>query len=195
MKLYMCDNRLFFSFCETDSFKRYVRAAVQDELFWDQLLNDHRVARRATEEANRETKTYLSQHLNSLVHQQVVKELPNVVNDSHQTQQMLNKHQVQLNHSLQQESRAILNRIVNEDQYHEVNRHYFEAFNRRADQCLTNVNQRCEQTLTQLTREINRLDNYEQRLNYFNQKLNGTIIVGSGLVLTGLIYLICSATT
>lgn len=99
--------------------------------------------------------------------------------------------------NLEQAARNHLNKIVNEDKYHIVNRQYFEAFQQRADYAiskfsidsetlLTSFQQDCENT----KKEFNsKMDELEHRVEYLTRWTTVSSVLNLALIGAGLVYL------
>jgi DNA repair exonuclease SbcCD ATPase subunit len=184
-----------------DRFKSTIRRVVQDEMFWRQLLDDTRFNYRIDSKLEN-FKTNLISSVDSRVDNkvrdnlsyslpgQVAKELnhqmPGYLNNNHQMNLILNDHSERLQDELESVARAILEKIVAEDRYHEINKMYFDAFKLKANIEISNfisdgnraINQiqaKYQTDLKSLTdnlskaREQNRrVDNLEDRLKNLN---------------------------
>lgn len=166
------------NFCQKEDFKGYVRQAINDEFFWRQLLDSHRVNTQISSYlANNipsEVRKHLDYVLPGLISKEILTQLPVVVSNNFQMQKILEEHQSDLEQALEEAARLILNRVVNDPQYHEVNQAYFEAFKARGQKQIHEFNQQaqdlieelktnCQRELQELKAGLDNLTQYQER--------------------------------
>jgi len=81
---------------------------------------------------------YLKLNMSTLTLEHVKKVLPEILDDSPYMNQILMNHSNSLNQQLENTARSYLAAITMEDQYHLINEQYFNNFDQRANQHLTN---------------------------------------------------------
>lgn len=125
------------------SVKDYVRHIVNSEMFWQDLFRNVQITNLISQELNnnvpryvadhvpRQVKNYLDIQLESLVLKGVLHQLPSVVANNYQMQQILRDHATQMKTYLQSVAREEVDKIVNEDKYHIINARYFAALDAR----------------------------------------------------------------
>ena len=83
---------------------------------------------------------------------------------------MLDEHKKRLNQQLDQTARSILWKIVNEENYHQVNQMYFDAFRNRGEEEISKMKEQCDSKLSQLSGEIANLHLLQQRTGELERK-------------------------
>lgn len=158
-----------------DRFKRYIKSVVCDELFYRTFFDDVRLTNKIDYKMNslksdirndteRQTKlivqslipalvpelvqTNVKLYLSSNVAREMANQLPNYLNNNHQMQQMLVDHQIRLEQALTLKLTELITNIVNDDQYHTVNRAYFDAFRHKGDSEINTFNVRGTNAVT-----------------------------------------------
>ena len=197
----------FIKLARTEVFKQYVRQAVNDELFWNQLFENNRIKSQVkthlTKNIPKKVNEYLSTNLESMVSKNIRNLLPDYLRNNVQMQQILANHTVELNNKLSQSAKDIVNEIVNDEEYHVINKAYFDAFNNRGDTAINTmkqngqrnireINDRCENKMKSLTSEINNIRDMKKRMNDLensNQNLKYFSYISIGALMGGLCYL------
>jgi len=168
---------ILVKFCEEDKFKRYVRDALNDKLFWRDILQTYQISSQVTTQVSElvpsivksETKD-LKHNINKSVKEKIetlpaviLKELhtqiPTYLTNNAQMQQILSGHSQQLNTVLYDTAQQTLNRLTNEEQYHMVtNSHIANMTQRFIDMTDTNLqecNTKFDQHLSSYTTKVN----------------------------------------
>ena len=192
-----------------DRFKQYIKSVVYDELFYRKLFDDNRLSDKIDYKLNSfksdiklivqsivpdlvqsNVKLYLSSNLAKEINTQ----MPNYLNNNHQMQQLLNNHQVKLEQALTSKLTELVTTIVNEEQYHTVNKAYFDAFRNKGDNeintfatrgtnavsvvrmngetAIRELQTRYENNFTQLTNNLAESQNLRRELNELKMKFN-----------------------
>jgi len=188
-------------FCRRSTFKQYVREAINDELFWKQIFNDMRINNQVdtalSDKVPERVRNYLTDYLPAKVTQEIMHQLPNVVSNNYQMQQLFQTHKEQLKSALDSAASTILAKIVDEDQYHEVNRAYFVAFNNRADKtidlykeraqrAITEMQTKCDRDLKDLHTQLVRFQTLQNRVDSLRAEVTG---LSYGLYFLGVVVL------
>ena len=168
----------FSAFCQKEAFKQYVRNAINSELFWRDLFDKYRIESRIdthlSDKVPKLVRDNMTYTLPGLVAKQLSEQLPTFLNQNADMQRILSEHSQRLNTSLEETARKHLERIVNEDHYHEVNQAFFNAIDARADEKIRVIGQNgrdaiiqmqreCNQSLQRFTEQVGKLDSYERR--------------------------------
>jgi len=176
----------FESFCRQDVFKRYVRAAINDEYFWQNIIQRMQVTNMVDSHINEQVPSRVRQHLDDVlagrVSQEILKQLPHILDNNHRMQQILAEQRTSMTETLERAGREVVERIVNEDQYHEVNQAYFDTFKRKGDVGLSNFEDRgslaiqqmeddCKNRLSELSERLNETRIYQDKTNELQNRL------------------------
>lgn len=155
------------AFCKKEIFKQCVRQAINDELFWKDILQKYSVASIVREEMAREipgkVKTEVGYIVPDLVEKKlnnfianplaahIAKELNNQVPaflaNNYQMQQILASHSTNLNGILERAANDILNRIVHDPTHHELAQQHLQAIDAKGEAKIAEVNTRCQQMM------------------------------------------------
>lgn len=138
------NDELFAELCRREWFRAHIqsilRESVRDELFWNRMFEDGRIRRKISDgvrgEVPKQARQFMETRVPGMVSTELVKQLPSFLSQNVQFQEMLRKHSSQLSQDLEESARQTLDRIVNEPEYHEVNKAYFDAFRQKADQAI-----------------------------------------------------------
>lgn len=105
------------AFCRKEAFKKFVRQAVNDELFRKQMLEDFRIDAKIENQVNERVvvavRDYLRSVLDNKVINEVSRQLPNAVEDSYQLQRIVSEHQVHVD-SVMKKQAVDITRQINE---------------------------------------------------------------------------------
>lgn len=175
------------SFCQKEMFKSYVRDAINNEMFWRDIFDRYRVESRVDNHLSskvpqlvRDNVTYT---LPGLVVEQLGKQLPTYLNQNIEMQRILTDHAQRLNQTLETSARTHLQKIVNEDQYHEVHKAFFDAINSRTNTVINEIKQngqtainmmqqQCDQRLSHFSEQVGKLDGFERSTKELEQKVS-----------------------
>ncbi|QKF94092.1 SH3 domain-containing protein [Fadolivirus algeromassiliense] len=176
----------FYSLCTTDKFKKYVRDAVNDELFWRDIIQrlsigntiqtelNSRLPSQVQNEARRVVSEMVTQKLNDYTHNQlpshVSKELSlqitNFLTNHVQMNQILTYHSEQLSQKLLQIATDTLNRLVNEPQYQMTTNAHLQAMQQKCDGKISDIQIACNNQLSANSQKFNiQLDQMKQTAN------------------------------
>ncbi len=157
-------------YCQSNSFKRYVRQAINDEIFWRDLLNnininnniDNRLTSKLPDQVRHQLECMLpnmmeARYLNYIINRfpnQVSKEisnqLPVYLNNNYQMQQILDAHKISLKEKLELTVREILDKISNDPKYQEVVNSHLSAIDHNAEQKLDEITSNANTQLTNI---------------------------------------------
>jgi hypothetical protein len=150
----------FITFCETDNFKKYVRSAISDQLFWNNLLQEmnmstyikneiaDRLPDKVKVEINKIVPDKIEKELNHFsryripecVSEQLKKQMTDYLNNDLKMQQLMTVHSNKLEEELQIKAKQILDRVTNEEQYHVVTNSHIENMKKRFEDQLAEFN-------------------------------------------------------
>lgn len=169
----------FKKFCETYWFRNQVEQIASNvqvtDQFWRTLFENVRIQEKVTSEIStqmpRQAQQYLSAHVPNMINQGLLDYLPKFLAQNHQMQEILQKHAIVLEDQLETRSRAILKKIVEDPEYHYVNRAYFDAFDRQTNAAIKFAEKRMDSVVNtkmsafdEQTRKIKTLENENQGL-------------------------------
>lgn len=178
------------SFCQRDAFKRYVREAINEEHFWKDIFRSLQITNQVDNHLNTNVPRRIDNHLSSVlagrITIEVLNQLPSIVSNNHQMHEILKNHKEQLNRALQDAGRQILDQIVNEDDYHEVNKAYFAAFeskglgrlnkfDEQGQTTLRHIENDYQQKLDSLNKSLQEVNHYHQRVKDLEEQVNWVI--------------------
>lgn len=183
------------AFCQTSDFKKYVRDAVNNEMFWrtlldtwridskikdevsNQLSNTHKVrdivkieAHSVTEKlVKNELDNYTTFQIPSHVSKALSEQITGFLNNNIQMNQILTQHSQNQNQSLYNSAMETLNRVANEPQYHMVTTAHLGAMDMKF-----NENMKCieEKANNELVRHRN---SFNIQLHEFTTKVNNEL--------------------
>lgn len=211
------ERQLFYSLCAEHQFrstiKSIVKESVNDELFWSQMFESIRIQDKVNSEINKRVPKAIEAKLDTIVPKKVtsciLEIMPAFLQQNKELAGILNDHANRLNLELKDQSDQILRKIVADPGYHEVNKRYFEAFERNASSAINDfrddgksaiheVKKSADKELTELReglRLLNETNNRVRRLETevcnLRSQLTLThttiaIVAGIGFLVTGL---------
>ena len=153
-------NGQIVAFCKTSNFTQYVRAAVNDEMFWRDLLHRYNVSSEVNNEIERTLPHRVSTEAQKIVSQMVGDQLESYtkfqipshvskaladqvtgfLNNHVQMTQLFNEHSQKLNMQLYNSAEGTLKKIVNEPQYHQVTNAHIAAVKSQYEESLRAIN-------------------------------------------------------
>ena len=162
-------NGEIIAFCKTSDFKRYVRDAINDEIFWRNILKTYSVSSMVQSELNNKIPTQVQNEANKIVSSmvqdklnnytqfqipaQVAKALSeqinNFLNNNAQMNQILATHSETLNLQLYNNAMKTLHEIVNEPQYHLVTNEHIKAIKSKYEDSLRIMDADARRQITQ----------------------------------------------
>jgi len=139
------------AYCKTNDFTQAVRRAVNDEMFWRDLLQRSNISMLVQNEMNNKLPSSVSQEVRNIVPRMVQDQLDNYtriqipnqvaknlsdqisvyLNNNQQMQQILHNHSDKLNTELDSSARDILNQVTNEEKYQTVTNSHIDNMNNR----------------------------------------------------------------
>lgn len=158
------------AFCQGVNFKSYVRQAINDELFWRDVIArlnltdaiDAKLTSKLPGQVKSELERilpdmlqtrlnqYMLQHFSAQVAKEINTQMPGYLGNNHQMQQILEAHKTTLNQQLEAAAREILNRVVNEEQYHVTTNAHLAAIDQKGVQALAENNEKATQQRTNI---------------------------------------------
>jgi myosin heavy subunit len=152
-KLSIIDGQIV-AFCKTNDFTTQVRQAVNDELFWRMILQKYSVDSIVQAELNTQVPVRVQYEVQSIVPKIVRDQLDNYtkieipshvaksmseqisgfLNNHNQMTQLLLEHSNTLNSQLEISATQTLDRLTNEEKYHEVTNSHLSNITKRFDQ-------------------------------------------------------------
>jgi hypothetical protein len=188
-------NNALVSFCQQEQFKKAVRDAVNNELFWREVLKsmlgnniETKIDNKLSDFKDRlkdttsklvddlvksYTKNKLPKTVATEVKDQLDKQITTYLNNNPQMIQLLSAHAKVLEETLYQSAKDTLDRLTNEEQYHSVTTSH-----------LQNMTARCELTMNnQLSTNIYKFNDqlkcqqqdFDKTIVYMNDKTNKTL--------------------
>ncbi len=192
----MSDTESFQSFCQTETFRSYVRSAINNNSFLDIILEDYRlnsiISSKLDDKLPQKVKEQLRIQLPDMVTSNIVKQLPSILNNDVTMQNILATHRDKLNIAISNSAKQIIENITNDPEYHEVNKKYFNAFENRGTASIRSFEQKNNATILQLKNECDRVtkelktkldqnDKLEERINELETDIKS---IGRGLAYT-----------
>lgn len=157
-----------------EQFRIQVRRAIADEAFYRQWLEKARVGDHVN--------NYLTLNLPRQVRTNIYEQLPGILNNNHQFQSILQNHL----QDVASETHRQMDVIVNNENYHEVNKQYFQNVTKRVDA-------HCDQITRGWDRELDakrtEFKEYSQRVasaeNRSRRSAIGLMVAGATLAAFG----------
>ncbi len=160
----------------TKRVEEIVSSVLNNSLFWNNLMQANKlnnfetriqysVDNQLRSQVPKIIMDQLTLVLSNMVHKEMTNQLPGYLNNNHTMQSFLQSHKEGLqiafeDQSLIMESKltALINetvrKIVNEDQYHIINKAYFDAFKVRGDEMIQNVSNKATKAIADLSTEL-----------------------------------------
>lgn len=129
-----------------------------------------------------ELSNYIKNHIPEHVSMELKNQIPVFVENNNKMQQILSEHSNKLKNQLETLANEILDKIVNEDEYHEINKKYFDAFNNNGNNAInemigkyneklveeelkgndlrTRIQNNCDAAMSNMSVGLNTLDQY-----------------------------------
>ncbi len=190
-------NGHFLTFCGTDKFKTSVRAAVNDEMFWRDLIQRCNVSSLVKDELARqlpplvksESQTivtnlaeskfnnFISINLPGHIANELNRQVPVYLNNNGQMQQILNTHSHYLNHQLEALATETLSNLVNEPQYQIVTAAHLNSMQEKCDKKIAEIQNTHDAKLKEndraMTLQMKTMKNdYDRDLGSLKEKLD-----------------------
>ncbi len=133
----------------------------------DQLMDKYYIKSIVSDKLNKDLPDLIGSRVDQLVpghvSSEINKQLPNFLENSRQMQDILQRHSQNLNQKLESSARDTLIHIVDEDQYHQVNEIYFNAFRNRGDTEVNKMWTKCNHKLETFEQEIKNFHQHQDR--------------------------------
>lgn len=156
------------SFSQTDKFRKAVRTAVNDEMFWRDIINrlcigttvqselDSRVPPLVQNEARRVVNDMVTDKLNNYtkfqipahVAKELLTQITNFLANHIEMNKILTSHSETMKQELLKVATDTLNKLVNESEYQVVTNAHLQAVDQKCDGILSKVHTACNQQLT-----------------------------------------------
>jgi len=194
----------FNTYCSTWAFKQAVRQAVEDREYltsWRNRLDiENTVHTKVTNEINNYKLTVDTLTRNAVAYE-MKQQMPQFLSQSHEMTSILDTHKKSVTGELDKHAHDLLDKIVNEEKYHTINKMYFAAFEQKCDNMITSeknkientitdLNSKCNDTINKLGSEIKKIDKLEKKLEQYKQNswIFGSVAMFCGIVIGGLIF-------
>ena len=190
------------NFCKEDQFKQYVRSAINNELFWREMLNAYNLDTKIENKVNpiiSNAKTQMESTINNKIKsykQQLPKDVENEVKrvlfdelnrqmptylNNHVTMnQILHNHSISLNTSLVQTATEVLFKLANEEQYQMMTTkvlenmevRYKEAIATQIEKHDTNIKNVVEGVKSDVKNSMENFNNFNNSQRKLENKIN-----------------------
>lgn len=184
-------NGQLVAFCKTSDFKSYVRSAINDEMFWRDILQRYSVQSLVRDELNNslpsqvrleadcivnklvndKLKDYTQFQIPSHVAKALSEQVTRFLNNNVQMNQILAQQSASLNHSLSESAAATLHRVVNESTFHETTRLHVAAQKQIYDEKLKEIS---DSALKQLYQQE---DRFKHKMTEMEEKITGKLVL------------------
>lgn len=169
----------FITFCQTDDFKKYVRTAVNDQIFWNNLIQEMNINTYIKNEINERVPDKVKIEVNRLVpdkiekaltqferyripecvSDQLKKQVSDYLNNDYKMQQLMSAHSSKLEEELQNKAKQILDKVTNEEQYHTVTNAHLDNMKNRWERTMNEQvvlnNHLCQETIKNVHNQVN----------------------------------------
>jgi len=169
----------FVTFCQKKTFKQLVRDAINEENYWRDMLHKCNVTTMVDDRLKSELPRKVEHHVNnlvpsvvqnqfrqlsnyyttydlpSLVQKLINEKMPVYLNDNNRMQTLLNEHKEKLNLQLVQTASETLARLVDEPQYHAVQKAHLHAIDSHVDLKIRDTDQLIGKMLSSNEQKIN----------------------------------------
>lgn len=133
--------------CDTAEFRGYVKDALRNRSFLETLLRQELLKQQIKQHAGDKVKKMLpdlvrqqvTYQLPSLVSTQIHEHLPTILRNNYQMRTLFENHLKTMQERLSDAAREILDKIVQEPEYHQVNRAYFTGLTGRFEELMNGV--------------------------------------------------------
>ena len=182
-------NGQIVAYCKTPDFTEQVRNAINNEMFWRDILQRYSVSDLVKQELNStipqkvrdeariivgsmvqtQLDNYSKINLPAHVSEALSKQLSGFLNDSSRMNQILSEHSNKLNQELASSAATTLARVANEEQYHEVTRAHLGAMTDRFNTVMKDIQ-------TKHTDQLNSQDRlFQQKLESIQKQVTDEI--------------------
>ena len=184
-------NGQIVAFCKTNDFTTYVRQAINNEMFWRDLLQRYSITDMVQSELNNklpnqvrveaqkvireDMDNYTRIQLPSHVAKSLSEQISGFLNNNSQMNEILSKHSSSLNQQLTSSATNTLNRVTNEEQYHLVTSSHLKNMEQRFDNWIIGLNKRATELEKEITIKFNsNLESMKQQVANELQTLTDT---------------------
>lgn len=165
----------FITFCQGSDFKKYVRDAIDDRMFWNNIITNMNlnstIESKISSTVPKDVKNEVDRILPGLVEtefmkyshnklpKEVVKEVSTqmvlYLNNNYQMQQILETHKSNLNKILESSVREIMDRIMKDPKYQEVCDNHLRIINQNADNTINEMQKRFDNEMNLMIKRFN----------------------------------------
>ena len=181
-------------FCENGRLQHYISKVVRNENTWNQLRQNEafRQFEIKMKQQNKRTVDSVKKEISF----QLPIQIKNYLDQNIKMKEILDCHAQKLTTILEETSRNILNNIVNDPQYHEINKRYFDNFDKKCNIRLNNqqndynlfktkIKNEIDVDILELKDRLNLLDEQDKKIKSLDKKINmlsgaflGTFVIG-----------------
>jgi hypothetical protein len=173
----------------TDMDFRNVQVALErilsDQLFYNRV--EHIVDYRVSDKFPKLIERYMNHTLPGLVSKELLEQVPKFLDQNSVMQNILSNHSKDLTNKLENASRAVLARIANESQYHDVRQAYVRSIDAKFNDQLLEHNEKFNIAMKERLAVVDEMDVRVRNLEYWN-KINSTVAVLATCSLAYLCY-------
>lgn len=173
-------------FCKTSDFKRYVRDAINDEMFWRNILQTYSISSMVQTELTNSVPIRVQNEANKIINKMVDERLDNYtkfqipshvskalseqiavfLNNNAHMNQILETHSASQNMQLYSSAMETLHKVVNEPQYHMVTNAHIDAMKTKYDESLLTINKNAEQQVLSNESKFNlQIESFKHQVN------------------------------
>jgi hypothetical protein len=182
-------NYVFEDFSQKREFTKAVREAVNDELFWRNLLEKYDLSKKQEKKVKKLVQEQLDQYTNNQIPSHVSKNFSLFLNNNIALNLILREHEEKLRNELTVKAREILDQITNEEQYQQVTTSCLRNMENRFKDELNSQNNSFHEFLLFSEKKINdeisllketnkKLEAQETEIRYIKYGLGLTILTG-----------------
>ena len=144
-------NGQIVAYCKTSDFTTRVRQAVSDEMFWRDLLQRYNVDLQIPNQVKYQVQNivpkivqeqldnYTKIQIPSHVAKNMAEQVTGFLNNHNQMNQILLEHSLKLNEQLTNSAKDTLDRVTNEEQYHQVTNSHLKNMNNRFEDVMKSI--------------------------------------------------------
>ena len=183
-------------------FDNYVRGIARNEMgtHISDMIN-REMERRVPYIVDQRVEERMKFHMPSFVAREISEQMPGYLNRDVRMQQLFSQHMDNLQNALGNTARKILDKITNEDQYHQVTESHKRAMNERLESQLRNndsrlyqqeirIKERLEGEIEELRKANQRMDELTQKVEKLEQQVDNLQGSFAIVTLSGVGYMI-----
>lgn len=173
------------NYCKSDEFdniiSHQIKAQLQTNYIRNALLSyfEEKSFQDKMEQKIDNTMKYKTKTIKNMipgeVSLEIQKQMPTYLSNSVQMNKILNDHSHELNNILEQKAKTIINSIINDPHYHEINKKYFDTFKQKGDieinNCLEWIKQHYLTSMNNLITDLNKLEDIKKQNEELNNKI------------------------